>query len=338
MFDLGVLWFILVAVLFIGFFFLEGFDFGVGMSTQLIARNDMERRILINTIGPFWDANEVWLITAGGALFAAFPHWYATLFSGFYTPLVVVLLALIIRATGFEFRAKGNHPLWKKTWDICIFLGSLLPPLLFGVVFACFIQGLPIDKNMELNAGFFDIVNVYTLTGGITVLMLCLVHGLMFTTIRTVSDLQDRARSLGQKLLPPLGILLTAFTVMTYIKTDIFERQGTILSFLFGIGVIAFVLSGYFISRKKDGWAFGMTGAVIALSFISIFIGLFPRLMISSINSTFSLTVSNAASGHYSLKVMTIVALTLLPFVLGYQIWSYIVFRKRVTEKSHLEY
>lgn len=338
MLELNVLWFILVAVLFIGFFFLEGFDFGVGMATQLIAKNDLERRILINSIGPFWDANEVWLITAGGALFAAFPHWYATLFSGFYTPLVVVLLALIIRATGFEFRAKGNHPLWKKSWDICIFLGSLLPPLLFGVVFATFMQGLPIDENMELKAGFFDIVNFYTLSGGLTVLVLCLVHGLMFTILRTVGDLQDRARNLGQKLLPLLGILLTLFTVLTYIQTDIFEARGLILSFLFALGVIAFVLAGYFISRKKDGWAFGMTGAVIALAFTSIFIGLFPRVMISSISDTFSLTISNAASGNYSLKVMTIVALTLLPFVLGYQIWSYIVFRKRVTEKSHLEY
>lgn len=338
MLELNVLWFILVAVLFIGFFFLEGFDFGVGMATQLIAKNDLERRILINSIGPFWDANEVWLITAGGALFAAFPHWYATLFSGFYTPLVVVLLALIIRATGFEFRAKGNHPLWKKSWDICIFLGSLLPPLLFGVVFATFMQGLPIDENMELKAGFFDIVNFYTLSGGLTVLVLCLVHGLMFTTLRTVGDLQDRARNLGQKLLPLLGTLLTLFTVLTYIQTDIFEARGLILSFLFALGVIAFVLAGYFISRKKDGWAFGMTGGVIALAFTSIFIGLFPRVMISSISDTFSLTISNAASGNYSLKVMTIVALTLLPFVLGYQIWSYIVFRKRVTEKSHLEY
>ncbi|MGP7816976.1 cytochrome d ubiquinol oxidase subunit II [Niallia sp. 01092] len=338
MLELNVLWFILVAVLFIGFFFLEGFDFGVGMSTQIIAKNDMERRILINSIGPFWDANEVWLITAGGALFAAFPHWYATLFSGFYTPLVVVLLALIIRATGFEFRAKGDSPLWKKSWDVCIFLGSLLPPLLFGVVFACFMQGLPIDKNMELKAGFFDIVNYYTLVGGLTVLILCLVHGLMFTTLRTVGDLQNRARKTAQKLLPLLGILLAAFSILTYIKSDIFDARGEILTAIFGLGVIVFVLAGFFISRKRDGWAFGMTGGVIILSFAAVFIGLFPRVMISSISETFSLTISNAASGNYSLKVMTIVALTLLPFVLGYQIWSYIVFRKRVTEKSHLEY
>ncbi|WP_445506309.1 cytochrome d ubiquinol oxidase subunit II [Niallia sp. 03190] len=338
MLELNVLWFILVAVLFIGFFFLEGFDFGVGMSTQIIAKNDMERRILINSIGPFWDANEVWLITAGGALFAAFPHWYATLFSGFYTPLVVVLLALIIRATGFEFRAKGDSPLWKKSWDVCIFLGSLLPPLLFGVVFACFMQGLPIDKNMELKAGFFDIVNYYTLVGGLTVLILCLVHGLMFTTLRTVGDLQNRARKTAQKLLPLLGILLAAFSILTYIKSDIFDARGEILTAIFGLGVTVFVLAGFFISRKRDGWAFGMTGGVIILSFAAVFIGLFPRVMISSISETFSLTISNAASGNYSLKVMTIVALTLLPFVLGYQIWSYIVFRKRVTEKSHLEY
>ncbi|AOZ94708.1 cytochrome d ubiquinol oxidase subunit II [Paenibacillus crassostreae] len=338
MMSLNELWFLLIAVLFIGFFFLEGFDFGVGMSTKLLAKNDSERRVLINSIGPFWDANEVWLITAGGAMFAAFPHWYATLFSGFYTALVFVLLALIGRGVAFEFRGKVHSETWKKTWDIVIFLGSLLPPLLFGVVFACLIQGVPIGEDMNMNASFSDIVNGYTLLGGITVVVLCLVHGLMFTTLRVMGDLQDRARMMAKKLLIPLAVLLVGFAVMTYFVTDVFEVRGTILSVTAVVGVIVYFLAAYFISRKKDGWAFGMTGAVIIVSFASIFIGLFPRVMVSSISDTFSLTITNAASGQYSLKVMSIVALTLLPFVLGYQIWSYFVFNKRVNAKDHLEY
>lgn len=336
--SLNELWFLLIAVLFVGFFFLEGFDFGVGMSTTILAKNDTERRVLINSIGPFWDANEVWLITAGGAMFAAFPHWYATLFSGFYIPLVFVLLALIGRGVAFEFRGKVASQVWKKTWDVVIFLGSLLPPLLFGVVFACLIQGVPIGEDMNMNAGFFDVVNVYTLLGGITVVVLCLVHGLMFTTLRVLGDLQDRARTMAKKLLIPLAILLVGFAVMTYFNTDVFEVRGTILSIVAVVGVIVYFLAAYFISRKKDAWAFGMTGAVIAVSVASIFIGLFPRVMISSVSDAFSLTITNAASGHYSLKVMSIVALTLLPFVLGYQVWSYFVFHKRVNAKDHLEY
>ncbi|BFH71512.1 MAG: cytochrome d ubiquinol oxidase subunit II [Paenibacillus dendritiformis] len=338
MLSLNELWFVLVAVLFVGFFFLEGFDFGVGMSTQFLARTDGERRVLINSIGPFWDANEVWLLTAGGAMFAAFPNWYATLFSGYYVPLVAVLLALIVRGVAFEFRGKVDSERWKKTWDLAIFVGSLLPPFLFGVVFAGLIKGLPIDQQMEMKAGLFDMVNLYTLVGGITVTVLCLVHGLMFTTLRTEGDLQARARRLGRKLMIPLAALLVLFAVMTYFMTDVFQVRGAILAVIAVLGLIVFLLAGYFMKQKKDGWAFGMTGGIILLSIASVFIGLFPRVMISSINSAFDLTIHNAASGAYSLKVMTIVAVTLLPFVLGYQIWSYFVFHKRVNEKQHLEY
>ncbi|MCR8642797.1 cytochrome d ubiquinol oxidase subunit II [Paenibacillus sp. N1-5-1-14] len=338
MLTLPVIWFILVAVLFVGFFFLEGFDFGVGMATKFLAKTDLERRALINSIGPFWDANEVWLITAGGAMFAAFPHWYATLFSGFFIPLVFVLLALIARGVAFEFRGKGSSETWKKAWDWAIFFGSSLPPFLFGVVFACLIQGLPIDQDMEMRAGFFDIVNAYTVMGGLAVTMLCFVHGLMFTTLRTMGDLRDRARAMAKKMLFPLAAVLGIFSLMTYMMTDLFVLRSGYLVWIAILGVVAFLLSGYFMESKRDGWAFGMTGAVILLSTASIFVGLFPRVMISSINPLYDLTVTNASSGAYSLKVMTIVALTLLPFVLGYQIWSYFVFHKRINEKEHMEY
>ncbi|MEG6588929.1 cytochrome d ubiquinol oxidase subunit II [Paenibacillus barengoltzii] len=338
MMSLNELWFVLVAVLFVGFFFLEGFDFGVGMSTQFLAKNDMERRVLINSIGPFWDANEVWLLTAGGAMFAAFPNWYATLFSGYYTPLVVLLLALIARGVAFEYRGKVDNSKWKSTWDWSIFLGSLLPPFLLGVVFSGLLKGLPIGEDMEMKAGLFDMVNLYTLFGGITVVMLCLVHGLLFASLRTTGSLQERARKLAHQLLIPLAALFVIFGVLTYFETDVFEVRGLLIGLLAVLGVVAFVLAGWFMNKQKDGWAFGMTGAMIALSIAAVFVGLFPRVMISSISDAFSLTIDNASSGHYSLKVMTIVACSLLPFVLGYQIWSYFVFHKRVHEKEHLEY
>ncbi|AWP30590.1 cytochrome d ubiquinol oxidase subunit 2 [Paenibacillus glucanolyticus] len=338
MLSLNELWFVLVAVLFIGFFFLEGFDFGVGMSTQLLAKSDTQRRVLINSIGPFWDANEVWLLTAGGAMFAAFPNWYATLFSGFYIPLVFLLLALIGRGVAFEFRGKVGDVRWKRVWDGAIFIGSVLPPFLLGVVFACLIQGLPINEEMQMYAGFFDVVNAYTVVGGLTMVMLCLLHGLMFTTLRTIGDLQERARRMARRLLLPVAALFVAFGVMTYFMTDIFEKRGAVLSVLLVLALLAFLLGGYFMNVKRDGWAFGMTGAVIALLVTSVFVGLFPRVMVSSIHSAFDLTIYNAASGPYSLKIMTIVAVSLLPFVLGYQIWSYFVFHKRVHEKEHLEY
>ncbi|WP_195573850.1 cytochrome d ubiquinol oxidase subunit II [Paenibacillus sp. 1001270B_150601_E10] len=338
MFELSELWFVLVGVLFVGFFFLEGFDFGVGMSTAFLAKTDGEKRVLINSIGPFWDANEVWLLTAGGAMFAAFPHWYATMFSGFYLPLVVVLLALIGRGVAFEFRGKGETETWKKAWDIVILLGSMLPPFLFGVVFANLMQGLPIDQHMEMQAGIFDVVNLYTVLGGVAVTVLCLVHGLMFISLRTVGELRDRARAQAKMLLIPLAVLFVAFAAMTVIKTEMFDARGVVLSVMAVLGVVAFVLAGYFMSKKKDGWAFGMTGTVIALAISGVFVGLFPNIMISTIDEAFNLTVYNAASGAYSLKVMTIVALSLLPFVLAYQIWSYFVFHKRVHEKEHLEY
>lgn len=338
MLSLNEVWFVLVAVLFVGFFFLEGFDFGVGMSTQLLAKSEMERRVLINSIGPFWDANEVWLLTAGGAMFAAFPNWYATLFSGFYIPLVFLLLALIGRGVAFEFRGKVGDVRWKKVWDGAIFAGSVLPPFLLGVVFACLMQGLPINEAMEMRAGFFDVVNAYTVVGGLMMTLLCLLHGLMFTTLRTTADLQQRARRMARRLLLPVAALFAAFGVMTYFMTDVFERRGGLIAALLGLALLAFLLGGYFMNLKRDGWAFGMTGAVIALTVISVFAGLFPRVMISSISPAFDLTIHNAASGPYSLKIMTIVAVTLLPFVLGYQIWSYFVFHKRVHEKEHLEY
>ncbi|MBE6183136.1 cytochrome d ubiquinol oxidase subunit II [Heyndrickxia ginsengihumi] len=336
--SLNELWFLLISVLFVGFFFLEGYDYGVGMATRFLAKNEVERRVLINTIGPFWDSNEVWMITAGGAMFAAFPNWYATLFSGFYVPLVLMLLLLIARGTAFEFRGKVGNSNWRNTWDWLIFLASLLVPLLWGVVFSAIVHGLPIDHNMNMDAAFSSYLNMYTILGGLAITLLCFFHGLVFICLRTVGDLQRRARQMAKKVIGILAIFLIAFVIATYFSTDLFSVRGGLLVPIYALVVIFLALSGYFLAKKRDGWAFGMNAAVIALTIASLFVGLFPRVMISNIKSAYDLTIYNAASGSYSLTVMSIVAVTLLPFVLGYTIWSYIVFRKRVHKDQHLEY
>ena len=338
MFSLNEFWYLLVSILFVGFIFLEGFDFGIGMVSRFLGRNDLERRAFINTIGPFWDANEVWLISAIGAMFAAFPNWYATLLSGSYVLFVFLLLSLIGRGVAFEFRGKVEKQAWKNAWDWVIFFGSLFPPLIFGILFSALMKGLPVDRNMQMNAGLSDIVNLYTITGGVTLTMLCLWHGLIFATIRTMDDIRDRSRKVAMKLLPINALLLLIFSGMTFFETDLFSNHSRLMLYTFFIGIFVYLLAGFFLTRKKDGWAFAMSGLILILSISSIFAGLFPTVLVSSINESYSLTIHNAASGNYSLKIMSYAAIALLPFVLGYQIWSYYVFRKRVDHKEHMEY
>ncbi|MQR85723.1 cytochrome d ubiquinol oxidase subunit II [Bacillus megaterium] len=338
MFSLNEFWYLLVSILFVGFIFLEGFDFGIGMVSRFLGRNDLERRAFINTIGPFWDANEVWLISAIGAMFAAFPNWYATLLSGSYILFVLLLLSLIGRGVAFEFRGKVEKQAWKNAWDWVIFFGSLFPPLIFGILFSALMKGLPVERNMQMNAAFSDIVNLYTITGGVTLTMLCLWHGLIFATIRTMDDIRDRSRKVAMKLLPVNALLLLIFSGMTFFETDLFSNHSRLMLYTFFIGIFVYLLAGFFLTRKKDGWAFAMSGLILILSISSIFAGLFPTVLVSSINESYSLTIHNAASGNYSLKIMSYAAIALLPFVLGYQIWSYYVFRKRVDHKEHMEY
>lgn len=336
--SLNELWFVLIAVLFTGFFFLEGFDFGVGMATQLLARDNSTRRVLINTIGPFWDANEVWLITAAGAMFAAFPHWYSTLFSGYYIFLTFILLALIVRGVAFEFRSKLDSAGWRKVWDAAIFIGSIVPPFLFGMIFASLAKGMPIGSDMELSAGFTDFINGYTLWGGLTITGLCLLHGLTFISLRTTDEIRSKARKTALRLLPFQAVLLTVLTVWTYLSTDLFKQHLVLLTITVIAGIWSVVFARHFLIHGKEGWSFAMTSTLMAVTTASLFIGLFPRVMISSLDSAYHLTILNAASSPYTLKAMTIVVVTLLPFVLGYQIWSYFVFRKRVSNNDHLEY
>jgi cytochrome d ubiquinol oxidase subunit II len=330
---LNTLWFILIAVLYIGFFVLEGFDFGVGILLPWLGKNDNQRRQIINTIGPHWDGNEVWLITAGGATFAAFPQWYATLFSGFYLPLFLLLMGLILRGVSFEFRSKDDHPLWRSLWDWCIFGGSLVPALLLGVAFANLVRGVPIDADMQYVGGFFNLLNPYALMGGVSAVLVFILHGALFLSIKTSGIVLERAQLAARKLWLPVVLMLVLFLAATYFQTDLLANLGIYPGAVPVTGIVAILLAGFFLRRKQEGWAFAMTGITIAVSLITMFMILYPRVMISSLDPAFSLTIQNAASNPYTLRIMTIVALIFVPVILIYQGWSYYVFRKRITEK-----
>lgn len=336
--DLNTLWFILISVLFVGFFFLEGFDYGVGILLPFMSDEDKKRRVVINTIGTFWDGNEVWLITAGGAMFAAFPHWYATMFSGFYLALVLMLVALILRGVAFEYRSKNKNENWRKTWDWMLFFGSLIPALLWGVAIANLIHGVPIDAEMNYVGSFFDLLNPYALVGGLATLSLFTLHGAIFLNLKTTDDLREKSKQMAIKLYLPAVILVFSFVIYGYFATDMFSKLGVNPGLVPLLAGVALLLSGWFIKQDRSGWAFVMTGLTIALSTITIFVGLFPRVMVSSLNDAWSLTIYNASSTDYTLTVMSIIALIFLPIVLIYQGWTYWVFRQRISVDSELEY
>jgi cytochrome d ubiquinol oxidase subunit II len=336
--TLNTLWFILIGVLFTGFFILEGFDYGVGILLRILGKKDEERRVIINTIGPVWDANEVWLLTAGGAMFAAFPNWYATLFSGFYLALLLMLAALIIRGVAFEFRSKDKNPRWRNLWDWAITIGSFVPALLWGVAMSNIVAGVPINAKMQYVGGFFNLLNPYALLGGVAGLAVFMLHGAIFLALRTEGELRQRAEALAGRLWPIVLVVGAATVIASYFATDIFQRLGVNpgISAL-GAGA-AFLLCGWLLRQGRFGWAFGMTTLTIALTIVTTFRGLFPRVMVSSLNPDWSLTVTNASSTPYTLQVMTIVALIFVPIVLIYQGWNYWVFRARISGKSALKY
>jgi cytochrome bd ubiquinol oxidase subunit II len=336
--ELNTLWFILIAVLFIGYFVLEGFDFGVGILMPFLGKTDHQRRMIINTIGPHWDGNEVWLITAGGAMFAAFPGWYATLFSGFYLPLFIMLLALIVRGVAFEFRSKEDHPLWRKSWDWAIFVGSLVPALLWGVALTNLVQGIPIDASQNYVGGFWNLLNPFALLGGLVSLTGFIMLGAAFLTLKIDGDLMQSARRVALRMWVPTLVILAAFTIANYLSTDLLTKLGVNPGIIPIGAVLALVVSGWFIREERDGWAFALLSTTVVLAGATIFLQLFPRVIVSSIDPAFSLTIDNTASGPTTLRLMTIVAAIFLPLVLGYQAWSYWIFRKRVSEKVHLEY
>lgn len=336
--TLQIIWFVLVAVLFTGYFILEGFDFGVGILLPFMGKDDLERRAVINTIGPFWDGNEVWLITAGGAIFAAFPHWYATLFSGFYLALLLMLVALIFRGLAFEYRSKRDNPAWRAFWDWSIFFGSAIPALLWGVAMANFIRGVPIDASMNYTGGFFNLLNPYALACGLASLMIFTLHGAVFLTLKTTDELHDRAMGLAKKIWIPATLLSLVFAIYTFVETDLFARLGVNPGAIPIFSVLALLSVIVLLNKGASGWAFVMTAISIAFSTITIFMGLFPRVLVSSTNPDWSLTIYNASSSEYTLGIMTTIAAIFVPIVLLYQGWSYWVFRQRVSKDSKLEY
>ena len=332
--DLNTLWSILITILFTGFFFLEGFDYGVGILLPFLGKNDTERRLIINTIGPFWDGNEVWLLTAGGAIFAAFPNWYATLFSGFYLALALMLVALIVRGVAFEFRSKDERPVWRSFWDWMIFVGSLLPGFLWGVAISNIIEGVPIDASMNYVGGFWNLLNPYALLGGLAFVALFSLHGAIFLSLRTQGEMLEKAYRAAHRVWLPTVILVLLFVVVGYFVTDVFVRLGVDPG-VAPLGAGAALLSvGWFIRARQSGWAFTMTGLTIVLSTLTVFLGLFPRVMISSLNPAWDLTIYNASSSPYTLTIMSWVALGFVPIVLAYQAWNYWVFRRRLGQPS----
>ncbi|MEU8084013.1 cytochrome d ubiquinol oxidase subunit II [Micromonospora sp. NPDC049101] len=323
--DLTTIWFLLVAVLFTGYFILEGFDFGVGMLLPVLGRDDRERRVLINTIGPVWDGNEVWLITAGGAMFAAFPEWYATLFSGFYLPLLLILLALIARGVAFEYRHKRPEASWKRRWDTAIVVGSVVPAILWGVAFANILRGVPLDADHEYVGGLLDLLNPYALLGGATTLALFATHGAVFLALKTTGDIRERAGALAVRLGVGAAVLAVAFLAWTL------SIRSSTAAVVLAVAAALALLGGLAAARvRREGWAFTGTAVAIGLAVATLFAALFPNVLPSTLDAAGTLTATNAASTPYTLKIMTWVAVIFTPVVLGYQAWTYWVFRKRI--------
>ncbi|MGP7998510.1 MAG: cytochrome d ubiquinol oxidase subunit II [Streptosporangiaceae bacterium] len=323
-------WFIVITVLWTGFFVLEGFDFGVGMLHSVVGKDEAGRRAAINSIGPLWDGNEVWLITAGAAIFAAFPGWYATMFSGFYLALVLVLAALIVRGVAFEYRGKRDALRWRRTWDMLLTVGSLLAPLLIGVALGDLLHGLPINAHQNYTGSFWDLLQPYGVFTGVTLVLICLLHGATFLCLKTTGDLRERAGRLARRVAPLTAAAVLAFAIWTHVtsSTTFFVNPVELLAML---AVLAAV---WLVYEHRDGFAFAATTVTMAACIVSIFTGLYPNVMVSSTSAAYNLTVHNTASGAYSLKVMTVVVIIFLPLVLAYQTWTYYVFRRRVSTQE----
>jgi cytochrome d ubiquinol oxidase subunit II len=323
------IWFLLIAVLWTGYFVLEGFDFGVGMLLGVLGRDDTDRRVMINTIGPVWDGNEVWLLVAGGATFAAFPLWYASLFSGFYLALLVILVALIVRGVAFEFRGKIDGVRWRRGWDIAIIAGSAVPALLWGVAFGNIVRGVPLDAEHHFTGTFFTLLNPYALLGGLTTLSVFALHGTVFLALKTTGEVRDRAKALSW----PLGGAAVLFGGTFLLWTQL--AHGTGWTWI-AVAAAALALLGGIAAAGagREGWAFALTATAIVGTTVALFGSLYPDVLPSTTDTANSLTTTNASSTPYTLTIMTWVAGIFTPVVLAYQAWTYWVFRQRVGRSS----
>ncbi|MDX3002270.1 cytochrome d ubiquinol oxidase subunit II [Kribbella solani] len=323
--ELTTVWFVAIATLWTGYFVLEGFDFGVGMLFRVLGRNEPERRAAISTIGPVWDGNEVWLIMAGAATFAAFPEWYATLFSGFYLPLFAILVGLIIRGVALEYRGKRDDATWRGRMDVMIAVGSLLPALLWGVAFGNIVRGVPLDADHEYIGGLGTLLNPFALLGGLTFVAVFVTHGAIFLALRTTGDLRVRANRLATRTGAVAAVLTIAFLAWAQVL-----RGDSVSLALMIAAVVAFAGGLVANVARREGWAFVGTTLAIGLVVVALFVALFPDVMPSTLEPGSTLTVVDAASSPYTLKVMTIITAIFFPLVLLYQGWTYWVFRKRV--------
>ena len=319
-------WFGVLVVFWTGFLVLEGFDFGVGMLHGVVGRDERGRRLAIQTIGPLWDGNEVWLIVAAAGTFAAFPGWYATMFSGFYLAFLLLLVALIARGVSFEFYGKRDSARWRRAWDAATTGGSLLAPLLIGVALGNLLHGVPIGTDQEYAGTFTDLLNPYSLFTGVTVVLLCLLHGASFLALKTLGEVRERALRVGRRIAPVAAAAVLGFAVWTQVMAG----EGLLALLVEVVAVLAAVAAAWLLGRGRDGRAFAATSLAMAAVVVSIFVNLYPRVMVSTLGSSTDLTVTNTASSSYSLKVMTVAAAVLFPVVLAYQGWTYYVFRRRV--------
>ncbi len=329
--ELQQIWIILIAVLWVGYFVLEGFDFGVGVLLPVLGKTEQDRRAMLTTLGPVWDGNEVWLLVAGGATFAAFPEWYATLFSGFYLPLLLILVGLIIRGVAFEYRSKRSSATWRRRWDLCIVIGSFIPALLWGVAFANIVRGVPMWPgdfgNSLYDGAFFNLLNPYALVGGLTTLALFVTHGAIFLALKTDGDLRVRAN----KVAGQVGLVATVIAVVFLLWTQLAYSDKAWTWALVVVAAVAW-LAGLAMNRAgREGWAFIFSAVTLAGAVVYLFSVLYPNVMPASNDPALSLTIWNASSTDYTLKIMTIVAIVFTPIVLAYQSWPYWVFRKRVS-------
>ncbi|TCN37569.1 cytochrome d ubiquinol oxidase subunit II [Kribbella orskensis] len=324
--ELTTIWFIVIAGLWVGYFVLEGFDFGVGILLRVLGRDEPERRAVITTIGPVWDGNEVWLIVAGGATFAAFPEWYATLFSGFYLPLFAILVALILRGVALEYRGKRDDLVWRSRMDTMITIGSVAPALLWGITFANLVRGVPIDSSHEFVGSLGSLLSPFALLGGVAFTAVFVAHGAIFLALKTTGELRQRANRFASLTGLAAAVLAVGFLAWAHgIRGDLASAV------VAGVAAVA-LLAGLVANRfGREGWAFLGTAVAVALAVVSLFVAMFPDVMPSSLDPAWSLTTTNAASTPYTLKALTIIAGIFTPLVLLYQGWTYWVFRKRIT-------
>jgi cytochrome bd ubiquinol oxidase subunit II len=323
-------WYIIIAILWTGFFILEGFDFGVGMLHAVIGTDEAGRRAAINTIGPLWDGNEVWLIVAGAGMFAAFPGWYATMFSAYNLALVLLLAALIVRGVAFEYRGKRDAARWRRTWDVLLTTGSLLAPLLIGVALAGLLHGLPINSSQNYTGSFWDLLQPYALFTGVTLVLVCLLHGATFLCLKTTGDMRERSWQVGRRVAPFTGAAVIGFIIWTHVTAS----TTFFLNVIELLAILAVIAAVWLVYDHREGFAFAATTVTIASCILAIFVDLYPNVMVSSTNPAYNLTVHNTASNGYSLKVMTVVVIIFLPLVLAYQTWTYYVFRRRVSRQE----